>query len=114
MNRRTALESCLAGFALAFQARAARAQDSRQGIFVPKGQSRLPGVRVDLPGLLLLSAKDTNGALSIFGGAPQGPAPLHFHSQQDEWWYVFEGEIRSTTRNRATVFSDHGAFRTVP
>ena len=93
MDRRTALGSCLATLALALQANATQSPSTSQGIFVPHGSSRIPGLHNDLPGLLLLSAKDTNGALSIFGGAPKGGAPLHFHVHQDEWWYVFEGEV---------------------
>jgi quercetin dioxygenase-like cupin family protein len=93
MNRRTVVESCLAVFALAFQGRADEAPNTRQGIFVPKGKSRLPELRNDLIGAVLLSAKDTNGELSIFGGTSKGNPPLHIHPHQDEWLYVLEGEL---------------------
>jgi mannose-6-phosphate isomerase-like protein (cupin superfamily) len=93
MNPRIVMESCLAALALAFQGSADQAQDTPQAFFVPKGESRLPELRKDLIGAVLLSAKDTNGELSIFGGTARGNPPLHIHHHQDEWLYVLEGEM---------------------
>ena len=42
-----------------------------------------------------LSGRDTNGALAIFGGDPDhahGGVPLHVHHEQDEWWFIIQGE----------------------
>jgi Cupin domain len=42
-----------------------------------------------------LSGRDTNGALAIFGGDPDhapGGVPLHVHHDQDEWWFIIDGE----------------------
>jgi mannose-6-phosphate isomerase-like protein (cupin superfamily) len=42
-----------------------------------------------------LSGRDTNGALAIFGGDPDhgpGGVPLHVHHDQDEWWFIVDGE----------------------
>lgn len=43
-----------------------------------------------------ISSHDTNGAFTVFEGHTlplEGP-PLHRHRDQDEWWYVVEGEYR--------------------
>jgi hypothetical protein len=41
-----------------------------------------------------ISGKDTGGALYIFETytAPEDRAPRHLHYNQDEWFYVLEGE----------------------
>ena len=42
-----------------------------------------------------VSSSDTGGAFTVFEGhvGPlQGP-PLHRHPDQDEWWYILEGEF---------------------
>lgn len=42
-----------------------------------------------------VSAKDTDGDLYIFEStrANKGGPPLHYHFEQDEWWYILEGEF---------------------
>ncbi|WP_143306199.1 cupin domain-containing protein [Chitinophaga vietnamensis] len=42
-----------------------------------------------------VSTQDTNGSLYIFESTrdKKGGPPLHFHYEQDEWWYVMEGEF---------------------
>ncbi|ODS83661.1 MAG: cupin [Sphingobacteriales bacterium 41-5] len=42
-----------------------------------------------------ISGRDTNGGLSVFeqtGQTPYGGPPLHIHIDQDEWFFVTEGE----------------------
>jgi mannose-6-phosphate isomerase-like protein (cupin superfamily) len=43
-----------------------------------------------------ISSRDTNGAFAVFEGrtAPLEGPPLHRHRDQDEWWYIVEGEYR--------------------
>lgn len=42
-----------------------------------------------------VSTKDTNGDMYIFESTrdKKGGPPLHYHFEQDEWWYVLEGEF---------------------
>jgi mannose-6-phosphate isomerase-like protein (cupin superfamily) len=42
-----------------------------------------------------VSTSDTNGDLFIFESVrdKKGGPPLHYHYEQDEWWYVLEGEF---------------------
>jgi len=42
-----------------------------------------------------ISTKDTNGDLYVFESirSNEGGPPLHFHYEQDEWWYVLQGEF---------------------
>ncbi len=41
-----------------------------------------------------VSGKDTDGDLYIFDSTrlKEGGPPLHFHYEQDEWWYIISGE----------------------
>jgi mannose-6-phosphate isomerase-like protein (cupin superfamily) len=89
MDRRTLLKSAFAG--LAWQL-GADAQKQREGFLVPAGEDR-SHAEVTIA-KCKLSGQDTGGALGVFGGHKSGPGavPLHVHLQQDEWWYVLEGE----------------------
>ena len=42
-----------------------------------------------------VSGKDTDGDLYIFDSTrlKEGGPPLHYHPDQDEWWYVIAGEF---------------------
>lgn len=42
-----------------------------------------------------VSSKDTEGDLYIFESTrdKKGGPPLHYHYEQDEWWYILEGEF---------------------
>lgn len=42
-----------------------------------------------------VSGKDTNGDVFIFESirSNEGGPPLHYHYEQDEWWYVLQGEF---------------------
>jgi mannose-6-phosphate isomerase-like protein (cupin superfamily) len=42
-----------------------------------------------------VSTKDTDGDIYIFESirGKKGGPPLHYHFEQDEWWYILEGEF---------------------
>ena len=40
-----------------------------------------------------VSARDTDGAMSVFEFKCQSGGPRHLHYEQDEWIYVIEGEF---------------------
>jgi mannose-6-phosphate isomerase-like protein (cupin superfamily) len=42
-----------------------------------------------------VSTKDTDGDIYIFESIrdKKGGPPLHYHYEQDEWWYILEGEF---------------------
>jgi mannose-6-phosphate isomerase-like protein (cupin superfamily) len=42
-----------------------------------------------------VSTKDTDGDIYVFESSriKKGGPPLHFHYDQDEWWYVLQGEF---------------------
>jgi mannose-6-phosphate isomerase-like protein (cupin superfamily) len=42
-----------------------------------------------------VSTKDTDGDIYIFESTrgKKGGPPLHYHFEQDEWWYILEGEF---------------------
>jgi mannose-6-phosphate isomerase-like protein (cupin superfamily) len=42
-----------------------------------------------------ISSRDTNGAFAVIEDRcpPQGGPPLHVHFEQDEWWYILEGDF---------------------
>lgn len=68
-----------------------------------------------------ISSRDTGGALTFFEDRTlplQGP-PLHLHREQDEWWYILEGEFRFVVDGREiraragdTVFAPRGSRHT--
>jgi mannose-6-phosphate isomerase-like protein (cupin superfamily) len=68
-----------------------------------------------------ISSADTNGAFTVFEGRTmplEGP-PLHRHCDQDEWWYVVEGEYRFEIDGEeiyasagSTVFAPRGCRHT--
>ena len=57
-------------------------------------QYKMKGVTLNILDLRV-SSKDTGGELAIFvqtGVTPKGGPPLHIHPDQDEMFYVLEGE----------------------
>ena len=68
-----------------------------------------------------ISSRDTGGAYAVFEGItlPQNGPPLHMHREQDEWWYILEGEFRFQVDGEeiyagpgATVFAPRGSRHT--
>ncbi|MDZ7650720.1 MAG: cupin domain-containing protein [Cytophagales bacterium] len=71
-----------------------------KGFKVNSGEARF-GTHYKMKGVTLntldikISAKDTDNDLAVFeqtGLTPNGGPPLHIHPNQDEWFYVIEGE----------------------
>jgi mannose-6-phosphate isomerase-like protein (cupin superfamily) len=71
--------------------------------------------------IVKISSRDTDGAFTVFEGQtrPLAGPPLHRHSDQDEWWYILEGEYRFEVDGReiyasagATVFAPRGSRHT--
>lgn len=71
-----------------------------QGFMVPAGKARF-GVHYKMKGVtsntldIKISGRDTDGDLAVFeqtGLTSNGGPPLHVHPNQDEWFYVVEGE----------------------
>lgn len=72
------------------------------GFRVKAGESRT-GKHLKMKGVtsnvldLKISSKDTGGTLSVFeqtGFSPKGGPPLHIHPNQDEYFFVLEGEYQ--------------------
>ena len=42
-----------------------------------------------------VSSRDTDGGLYVFESVRvnEGGPPLHYHFEQDEWWYILQGEF---------------------
>jgi len=71
-----------------------------KGYKVNSGDAR-NGVHYKMKGITLnnldlkLGGEDTDGALAVFeqtGFTPNGGPPLHIHPNQDEWFFIIEGE----------------------
>lgn len=71
--------------------------------------------------VIKISSRDTGGAFAVFEGRtqPLGGPPLHRHRDQDEWWYIIEGEYRFEVDGQeiyaaagATVFAPRGSCHT--
>ena len=71
-----------------------------KGFKVNSGEARF-GTHYKMKGVTLntldikISGKDTENDLAVFeqtGLTPKGGPPLHIHPNQDEWFYVIEGE----------------------
>lgn len=102
MKRRNFITSTLAAipiFAFAkIKPRVAIRTDT--GFKVNTGEARF-GIHYNMKGVTLnrldlkISGKDTENDLAVFeqtGLTPKGGPPLHIHPNQDEWFYVIEGE----------------------
>ncbi len=68
-----------------------------------------------------ISSKDTNGAFVVMESLvpPKAGPPLHLHHEQDEWWYILEGQFLFEVDGRqfqagpgATVFTARGTRHT--
>jgi quercetin dioxygenase-like cupin family protein len=71
-----------------------------KGFKVNSGEARF-GTHYKMKGVTLntldikISGKDTKNDLAVFeqtGLTPKGGPPLHIHPNQDEWFYIIEGE----------------------
>lgn len=73
---------------------------TNKGFKVSSGEARF-GKHYKMKGVTLnvldikISGKDTENDLAVFeqtGLTPMGGPPLHIHPNQDEWFYIVEGE----------------------
>lgn len=89
-------------------------------VATPNGQ----GLEIVVPGgtvWIKISTAATDGAFAVFEGTTrplEGP-PLHLHREQDEWWYILDGEYRFEVdgqeiiaRTGDTVFAPRGSRHT--
>ena len=70
----------------------------KKGVYVAAGKDRYGSPYQRIPGDLIfnkVTTDDTDGDLYIFDTTriQEGGPPLHFHYNQDEWWYVISGEF---------------------
>lgn len=94
MERRTILRYILATGALGALPEDLTPQTAKSAILVEGNDDRFHDTATNMP--CKLSGKDTNGEVAVFAvrGDPHGASvPLHVHHHQDEFWYVFEGEV---------------------
>jgi mannose-6-phosphate isomerase-like protein (cupin superfamily) len=100
MRRNSFLKYCLAAGATAFAPFSVKARTKKidKGIFVKAGKDRFDKPFTRQPGDIIynkVSSVDTDGDLYIFDTTrvKEGGPPLHYHYEQDEWWYVISGEF---------------------
>ncbi|NIJ54327.1 cupin domain-containing protein [Dyadobacter arcticus] len=72
---------------------------SKKGFAVTNGKDRFDQAISLLEGDMFftkISSKDTNGDLYTFESTrvKNGGPTLHTHKDQDEWWYILEGEFK--------------------
>ena len=102
MNRSSFLNACLSAAAfltVPFSAIAGtRVKRSVTGIRVKAGEDRFDKPISPFYGDTFqtkVSARDTDRDMYIFESTrvKKGGPPLHYHYEQDEWWYILEGEF---------------------
>lgn len=101
MNRDSFLKACFAATAFLTSQLASIAhtgQQAKTGLRVGAGKDRFGTPISPFEGDTFhtkVSGKDTNGELYIFESTRllNGGPPLHYHYEQDEWWYILEGEF---------------------
>ena len=98
MNRRTLLQLPLLASALALESKTPLKTVHRKAFVVRSGEARYQEELNIMGGVFdcKVSAKDTDGELCIFDtirNEKGGPA-LHFHYNQDELFYIINGEFR--------------------
>ncbi len=102
MKRRRLFLSALAAIPLVSFTKLKSIVDTRtdKPFKVNSGEARF-GTHYKMKGVTLntldikISGKDTNNDLAVFeqtGQSPNGGPPLHIHTDQDEWFFITEGE----------------------
>ena len=92
--------AAVSGLTMPFSLLAKRLQKNRdgKGFFVAAGKDRFDKSISLYEGdsfYTKISGKDTEGDIYVFESTrvKKGGPPLHFHYEQDEWWYVLQGEF---------------------
>lgn len=95
--------------------------NARRDAFIMEGGDGRPIHVIGEDVTIKISSRDTGGAFAVFEGRTRplhGP-PLHLHRDQDEWWYVVEGEYLFEVDGQeihasagATVFAPRGSRHT--
>src|SRR5688572_21867142 len=101
MKRGSFLKLCLgvgAYLSASFSAVAGRKRRIGKGYMVKAGKDRFGKSMKPFVGdefFCKVATWDTDGDLYIFESTRQkeGGPPLHFHYEQDEWWYILQGEF---------------------
>lgn len=103
MQRNTFLKTCLSLGALVaapftIHAKERKRKRIESGFKVDAGKDRFGKGTTPFDGdsfFCKVSAKDTDGDLYVFESTrlEEGGPALHYHYEQDEWWYVLEGEF---------------------
>src|SRR3954466_5109294 len=76
-----------------------------EGFFVGAGKDRADAPLTLFEGDTFyskISTSDTDGSLYVFESSrvkPGGP-PLHVHPDQDEWWYILQGQFKIKVGDR--------------
>lgn len=75
-----------------------KAETTGKAVFVPKGLNRFQDELMiwgTIPLQIKVSGKDSSNSIFIFEHAKMGKGgpPRHFHFEQDEWFYVIEGNF---------------------
>lgn len=79
-------------------AKAGQRKRNEKGFKVDAGKDRFNRTITPFDGdnfFTKISSKDTDGDLYIFESTrlEEGGPALHYHYDQDEWWYILEGEF---------------------
>lgn len=103
MQRKRFIQTCLATGAfmmspITMMARSIKKFRDGNGFLVSAGKDRFDKPITLLQGdtfFTKISTKDTNGDLYVYESTrlKEGGPPHHYHFNQDEWWYVLEGEF---------------------
>jgi mannose-6-phosphate isomerase-like protein (cupin superfamily) len=95
--------------------------NARRGAFTMERGDGRPIHVVGDEVIIKISSRDTGGAFAVFEARtrPYHGPPLHLHRNQDEWWYILEGEYKFEVdgqeiyaRAGATVFAPRGSRHT--
>ena len=96
MERRSLLGFAFAALPLPLFGLSSQVETPVSGIFVPAGEDRFAKIRPIPTGSssFKVSSQDTQGGLFIMEHSNQkkGGPPRHLHHNEDEWFYVVQGE----------------------